>query len=562
LTSVAHDHEVASQPIDSALRMALVALGLLLLAAWFLSLDYRHLIRSDEGRYAEIAREMWVSGDWVTPRYNGLKYFEKPPLHLWMTALSYSLFGLGEWQARLWVALSGALGIGALVLAAKRWHGQQGAWLAGLVLLGTPSWVLSSHFNSLDMGVAAFMTVTLAAFLLAQHPATEAAARRRWMALAWAAMGGAVMSKGLIGIVLPGAALVVYTLLARDWALWGRLEWVRGPAAFLAVTAPWFVLVSLRNPEFAQFFFIHEHFERYTSGVHQRGAPWWYFVPQLAAGFLPWLALLPAMFGVVRADARRRGFRADLFCAVWGATIFIFFSLSGSKLPGYIVPVLPALAWLAARVVAGQPDRAWQRRIVWVGVLTAAGLVASLAIGRVAGTEAYAGYGRWLVAACVVAGLFVALAQWGHRRSVRLASIGSVALGAFAATLIGLLGHETLGRASSGVDLVPAIRAQLKPDMPLYGVRLLDHTLPFYLGRTLTMVEEPDELEFGTQQEPARWVPTLADLRLRWDTATPALALMSAETYEQLRREQWPMTLVARDERRVVVSNRKNGSSP
>ena len=104
-------------------------------AVWFLSLDARHLVPSDEGRYAEIAREMFATGDWVTIRYNGLKYFEKPPFHLWMTALAYHAFGIGEWQARLWAAISGAVGLLITVLAARRWFGARVGLLSGLVLL-------------------------------------------------------------------------------------------------------------------------------------------------------------------------------------------------------------------------------------------------------------------------------------------------------------------------------------------------------------------------------------------------------------------------------------------
>src|SRR5450755_5131294 len=110
----------------------LIVAAAVVACAWFLTLDARHLLRTDEGRYAEIAREMLASGDWVTIRYNGLKYFEKPPFHLWMTALAFHAFGVGDWQARLWVALSGVVGLGMTMLAADRWFGRRAAWLTGL----------------------------------------------------------------------------------------------------------------------------------------------------------------------------------------------------------------------------------------------------------------------------------------------------------------------------------------------------------------------------------------------------------------------------------------------
>ena len=543
---------------------------------WFLSLDARHLLRADEGRYAEIAREMFVSGDWVTIRYNGLKYFEKPPFHLWMTAIAYHLFGVGDWQARLWVALSGAIGTGMTMLAAARWFGRRVGLLTGLVLVATPSWYLAAHFNSLDMGVAAALACTLAGVLLAQHPLADAAQRRRWMWFAWGAMGVAVLTKGLIGIVLPGLVLVCYTLLARDWALWRRLHLLSGAVIALAITAPWFVLVSLRNPEFARFFFIHEHWDRYTSSVHLRSAPWWYFGPQLLAGFLPWLGLLPGMIAAVRRDrepvvtppaaGEATGFRPVVLLAVWVVAIFAFFSASGSKLPGYIAPVFPALGIMAALALARIADAAWNRVLLGTAALAAIGLVASPLLGRSGDARTpsalFQTYALWLAAALATALVGFAVA-WALRHRGRLfASITAYSLTLLVTMTIALIGHETFGRASSGVDLAAAMRAVLTPSMPVYSVRLLDHTVPFYLGRTTIMVEQPDELAFGTRQEPQKWLPTLADFLRVWASGPKALAMMSPDLFAELQRRGVVMHPVGHDERRVVVANFAATSKP
>ncbi len=529
---------------------------------WFWTLDARHLLRPDEGRYAEIAREMFASGDWVTVRYNGLKYFEKPPFHLWMTALAYHAFGVGEWQARLWVGLSGAIGLLMTMLAARRWFGARAGWLAGLVLLATPAWNLGSHFNSLDMGVSGALACMLAAVLLAQHPQATVQARRRWMWLAWVVMGVAVLTKGLIGVVLPGLVLVLYTLLARDWALWRRLYLVSGGLWMLLITVPWFVLVSQRNPEFAQFFFIHEHWERYTSSVHQRGAPVWYFVPQLLVGFFPWLGLLPRMVGVVQPS--EPGFRPALLLWVWVAVIFAFFSLSSSKLPGYILPVYPALAILAALALDKLDARVWSRQVLCILALTLVGLAASPLVGRMAseGTPnaLYRAYAWWVAVACLLATVGLGMAWYLNRKGQLWRSMGAFSLALFAATTVALVGHETLGRSASGVALVGPVQAILTPDMPIYSVRMLDHTLPFYLRRTMIMVESPNlethnELAFGTEQEPDKWLPSIAAFVQAWSAGRPALAIMSSQTYSLLRSQQLPMTLIAQDARRVVVAN-------
>jgi 4-amino-4-deoxy-L-arabinose transferase-like glycosyltransferase len=524
---------------------------------WFGTLGMRHLLSSDEGRYAQIAYEMFATGDWVTPRYQGLKYFEKPPFHLWMTALAYSAWGVGEWQARWWVACSGAIGLLATAWATRRWFGPRAGICAALVLLAAPTWNIGSHFNALDMGVSAALACVLAALVIAQHPEASGQERQRWMWLAWAAMAVAVLTKGLIGIVLPGLALVVYTLVSRQWALWTRLHLVSGTLIFLALAAPWFIVVSLRNPEFPQFFFIHEHWDRYTSTVHSRSAPAWYFLPQWLAGFLPWLPLLPGMVGLLRREAAS-GFRPLLFCAVWALAIFAFFSASGSKLPGYILPIFPALALWAGVALKGLDARALARQVALMLLLAALALVVlvvALALGHGPSNPLTRHYLWWVAAANALAVVGLVISFLLNRRGALLSGITAYALSFFVATTVGVLGHEVLGRSASGADLVPAIQKELKPGMPIYALNLLDHTLPFYLRRTTVMVEGPDELEFGVRQEPQKWLPTMAAFEARWASGEPALAIMRPSTFSSMQSRPITMRVVAQDTRRVVVAN-------
>jgi len=543
----------------------LLPVCLLVLLLWFGTLDLRHLLSSDEGRYAEISREMFASGDWVTIRYNALKYFEKPPFHMWMTALAYGAFGVGDWQARLCVALSGMAGLLVSALAAARWYGARAGVLTALVLVAAPMWSVASHFNSLDMTLSGAMACVLAFMLLAQHPAATPAARRHWMWACWVAMGVAILTKGLVGIALPGLVLVIYTLIARDFGLWKRLHLASGIALMLIVTVPWFWLVSERNPEFLHFFFIHEHWQRYTSTVHSRKGPLWYFVPLLVAGFIPWLGLLPRMWNVMRDDmaiARATGtrpFQPALLLAVWTIAIFVFFSLSGSKLPGYIVPVFPALGMLAGVALLRIQEQAWQRYLKAMLVVMALGLLASPVVATLHSNHTpnadYRVYAVWIAIAFAVmlAGVWLACRLLATRGL--MASVAVYALTLFTGFTGALLGHESIGGPASGAGMVPAIEAVLKDDMPLYGVRMLDHTLPFYLGHPLVMVASADELDFGTQQEPRKWIPTLDAFAARWQAGPPALAVMSADTYLLLASRGVKMTVVADDARRMVVAN-------
>jgi 4-amino-4-deoxy-L-arabinose transferase-like glycosyltransferase len=535
-----------------------LSVAVLVGCAWFLTLDARHLLPSDEGRYAEIAREMLAGGDWVTTRYNGLKYFEKPPLQLWMTALAFDAFGIGEWQARLWTALSGAAGLLASGWAARRWYGPRVGLLTGLVLLSTPAWNIGGHFASLDMGLSGALACVLAGLLIAQHPDATTRERQRWMLVAWAAMALGVLTKGPVAVVLPGATLIVYSAATRDAAIWRRLHFGIGLVVLFAIAEPWFVLVSQRNPEFMRFFFIHEHLQRYLTPIHHREGAWWYFVPQLAIGFLPWLGLSWAMLKAVREEPGGAAFRPARFLGIWAATIFVFFSVSDSKLPGYILPLYPALAILAGRALDRLTARAWRWQVLAALALMLLGVLATFRVARLGDAQTpnalYREFSVWLAAA-VFTGTVGLLLAWAWRDVHPRRSIVAYALAFFALTTIGLRGHESFGRSSSGVDLAMRVAPLLSATMPLYGVRLLDHTLPFYLRHPLTMVETPGELEFGVGREPQKWIPTLAGFVRAWTSGPRALALMSHATYAELHAQNVPMQVVGEDPRRVVVAN-------
>lgn len=269
----------------------MIITAVLAATAWFALLGYRDLIEPDEGRYAEISREMVSTGDWLTPRLNGFKYFEKPALQYWATAAGFELFGIGNTTARLWPALTGFFCALFIWFAGRRLYGPEAGFGALIITLNYPLYVAMGHILTLDMAVSAFMVLGVTSLALAQTLRDQPRRLRNWMLLSWAACGLAVLSKGLIGLVLPGGAVICYSIWQRDWSLWKHLHLGKGLLLFLAITAPWFIAVSLKNPEFAPFFFIHEHFARFTSNVHQRqGAPW-FFVPLLLGGTLPWLAV-------------------------------------------------------------------------------------------------------------------------------------------------------------------------------------------------------------------------------------------------------------------------------
>jgi len=526
-------------------------LWILLAVVWFGTLGYRDLIKTDEGRYAEIAREMAVSGDWLTPRLDDLKYFEKPPLQYWATASAFKIFGTTEWPARLWPALTGFLGVLLAAYAGRRLFGAEVGASAAAILVSTLLYAAIGHFNTLDMGFAFFLELAVFAFIFAQG------GHARWMLVAWAALAFAVLSKGIAAPVLTGATLVLYSLVSRDVSPWRKLRLLPGLTLFLIIAAPWFVAVSVVNPEFPYFFFIHEHFERFLTTVHGRYEPAWYFIPVLIVGALPWTGLV--VHSTLRAWSVKAAapFQPTRFLLLWSVVVFGFFSASGSKLPSYILPIFPALALITA---AGLADLSRKALLTHLASIAAVALAALLLAGRVAGMgegdtagEPAAGYASWLQIAAAIWLVATLAAIILVRRERYHTAILALAFGALVAGSGALLGHQHFGRFMSAKAIAAQIRPQVPAGVPFYSVRTYEQTLPFYLGRTLTLVDYEDELAFGIAQEPEKWVPSMAEFKQRWNSDADAFAVMDQTTYTELNASGLPMTLVARDARRIFV---------
>lgn len=554
---------VADRQLTPFNAFALFLLFIVASLLWFVTLDYRHLIPTDEGRYAQMAREMMVSGDYITPRYNDYKYFEKPPLHIWASAIIFQLFGLGEWQARFWSGLTGYLTILLVGFTATQLFGRVTGYLAALILLSSPMWVVGGHFNALDMGLSAFLNLALCSLLLAQHAYEQQRPRsgRNWMWICWIAMGLATLSKGLIGIVIPGMVLFAYLITRFDWKILGRLHIMSGLLIFLLITAPWFVAVSIQNPEFPHFFFIYEHFERFTATAHGRTAPFYFFLPLVLVGFLPWIPQFFQSAWQTINQYRIGSFSSAWMLWAWFAVILIFFSISRSKLPGYIMPVFPALAILAAKSITDYLDsrhylsNPWRFQTLFFVLLGITGYFFLSEVGRNGQpdeVEAYQAYTIWIVVAlgCLV---FFSFTAYVLAKRNALLSLALFAFGFFLTATIAGTGHETLGRAVSGYDLAQKVKSHIPSDAKIYSVRLLDHTVPFYLERNTIMVEFTDELTFGAKQEPQKWVPTLADFVTLWNQDPKAVAIMRPGQYEELKGLGVPMEEIGRDSRRVIV---------
>jgi 4-amino-4-deoxy-L-arabinose transferase-like glycosyltransferase len=529
--------------------------ALYLLAAFFILfslmvLNVRTLVPPDEGRYAEMAREMLLSGDWVTTRLNGIKYFEKPPLHTWMSAIAFGLFGLGEWQARLWNGVCGIGGVLVVGYTGQRVFGGRAGLYGAMVLASMLFWAAASQFNSLDLPVATTMTLALCALLIAQQDDADVAQRRRWMLLCWAAMALSLLAKGLIGIVLPGGVLLVYALASGDRGIWRRLHPVAGLALFLLLSLPWFLLVAARNPEQPQFFFIHEHWDRFFLKTHHREGPWYYFLVLLVPATMPWLLTLPASLAAARTRVAGR-FQAPLLLLVWTAFILLFFSYSSSKLPGYMLPVFPAMALLAGVYLERASRKA---ALLPAGLLIVVGVAGLACMPWITVVDKL-----WLgvgFAAAILCGAAAWLAEW---RGQRAGMVLLAALGGWMLTQLSMASYEPAGRHQAGRDAALSIRAELKPDTPVYSVGTYEQSMTFYMRHIVIPVHYTGELEFGLQQESWRGVTSMDEFYGRWllsaGRGVPQYAIVREDLYGVMRLRGLPMIERARGDGVVVVTS-------
>ena len=324
-----------------------MALGLICLVLLFANLGGAALFEPDEVRNAEKAREILLLNDWVTPHENFVPVLDKPMFFYWLVAISFKLFGVSEWSARLPSALA-ALGCLLLVFrfADKRWGRWVALWSA-LILATSVEFFLLARLVIIEMSLTLFISLTLCAFYSAVHTEDERT-RRLQCLMMYLALSAATLNKGLVGLILPGMVCFFYLLITRQWSALSKLYLLPGTLGYLALVVPWYLWAEARNPGYLRYYFWDEHFIRYFTDEFNRSKDWYYFSGVLALGFVPWSALLPF--------AAHRLWRnlddGNLFLGLWVVLPMVFFSASKSQLPHYILPIFPALAVLTGRTIA------------------------------------------------------------------------------------------------------------------------------------------------------------------------------------------------------------------
>jgi len=537
---------------QGSLRRDLAILALAFGALFFQFLGRLPLIDPDEGRYIEIPREMLERGDFVTPTLNYVKYFEKPPLHYWLNALSLSVFGENEFAARFAGTLCGLLTVLLTYYLARRLFDRRTALCSATILGTAGGFLLQSRINFTDMTLTFCLSTAFAFFLLAERDGAEHRGRDYYLFYAFMAL--AVLAKGLIGIVLPGGVILFYLVLTRRWRTLREMRLLSGGALFLAICAPWFVLVSLRNPEFPYFFFIHEHFQRFLTNVHNRYQPPWFFIPVLAGTMLPWSLFIPA---ALRKGWRERGSREILFLLLWAGVIFAFFSKSSSKLIPYILPVFPPLALLMgkwfAETFSTRPLRLWG---------TATGLLLLLCGSVVAGYPLLTTDALLTVRdGALVGGLLIGegvVALIAARKGESLTLCGSLAL---TATIFALFGppvvYQRVEVDVSAKELARVINQQAGKEARVASFDAYQQGIPFYTHRRVIVVGNPDELEFGSKQgDHSAWFMDRPSFLKLWEGPDTLFTVVKKRDLPALEASTVAPRLVATAGNRLLVCNK------
>ncbi len=576
--SQTRDSASANPPFWRRTPLVLAALlgASLLLLLW--QLGAYGLIDVDEGRYAEVPREMFISGDWLTPRLNYINFFDKPPLLYWGIALSYAAFGVSEWAARFVPALSALVGIVAAYGLGRRMFGPRAGWSSGLILLTCLMWTVMARVVLTDMVVSSLVFCALALWWLA---ISDDSPKRRtgYLALFWVSLGLGTLAKGPVAPVLCGGALFFYLLICKRWSDLKKMGWIWGLPLFIAVAAPWYSAIAARHPEFNNAFWFEQNFARFTGAAgkvdHVEGPlflfqylplvvfPWSVFaLPALFALFAGWKTLWPA---------RTQKQRAAMFLLGAFAFVMLFFSASESKLITYILPVVPPFAILLAAY--------FDRLLNAPKLPTFAGICG----GIFAAVLIIGGVVAWFVAPAkldplgandlVARGAALALLAWGlalafavYKRSAG-GLIGATAGGYALCFMVGITLVAEIAPGITTAPLVAQIKAGLGPETEILAIGF-SQSLPFYTGKRMRVMGTPDELRHAKaylpKAERERWFFQIApDLRRLMLTDTPTYCVIRRNKflgYEQraalaLLDAPGQIFEVASNDRFVIIAN-------
>lgn len=512
---------------------------LVLGSLFFILLGTRPLFVPDEGRYAEIAREMVASGNYVTPYLDGIKYFEKPILFYWLAAAAIKTAGLNLWALRSINAFIGLFGCLFTYFTVRKLYDRKTGLLAALILGTSALYFVMVHMISLDLPVTVFLAASLYTFLLGCRE--PLGLKRRLYLFATAAFAAlAVLTKGLIGIVFPAMIIGVWIAILGDWQLLKRIYLPSCLLIFLLIAAPWHVIVGQHNPEFFYFYFIEQHFLRYATVDVGHYQPVWFFIPNLLIGFFPWMVFLPQTIAKTFPPSwkHRQEYKTEIFFLLWVVLIFAFFSFSKSKLIPYILPLFPPLAILTARYLQIAIDQNKYRLGVKIGyillvifaMLIAFGLCLFPHYASVPDPKTARIY-LCLAALIVMIGSVIGCI-YSYRNLAK--AIGITVATSWLFFLLILAAIPSVDNRTIQ-PFAKVLKPILKPGDEVVAFNQYYQDLPFYLEQRVSILNWRNELSFGMQyQDTHDWLLDDNTFWTRWHSPRRVFIVMDLERFHQL----------------------------
>jgi 4-amino-4-deoxy-L-arabinose transferase-like glycosyltransferase len=460
---------------------------------FFFGLNYFGLVGADEPRYAQIAREMLARHDWITPILGGQPWLEKPVLYYWQAMLSYSLFGVSDWAARIPSALDATLMVIAAYLFLRRLR--PGFHLDGALMIAASAAVVGfARAAATDMPLAASFTVAMLAWF-----AWFETGARLYLAPFYVFLAFGALAKGPVALLLAGLVILVFLLLQRNLRLLVRLLWIPGVLLFCAVALPWYVMVQLRNPEFFRVFILEHNLARFGTGLYHHQQPFWYFVPVILLALVPWTVfVIQSLLDAARlwwSEGRKNDALDPLtvFLVTWLIVPVVFFSFSQSKLPGYILPAVPAGILLVAEYVRTHVDENVRPPLLAVilhSLIAAAPVLPALMINRLLtyqhgdlGTPVLVSTG--LAVALALAIFFTLRSRYGLR-TLRLATLVPVV---FVVAAILKLGGPAMDSHLSARVLsseIAGVERNFLPAAVFQVPREIEYGLAFYRNQVIS----------------------------------------------------------------------------
>jgi 4-amino-4-deoxy-L-arabinose transferase-like glycosyltransferase len=521
-------------------------------------LGTRSLGVPDEARYVEIPREMLTSNDFITPHLNAIKYLEKPPLFYWLQAGAIKLFGYHLFSYRLVTALLAVLGCIITYLAGRSLYDRKTGLYASFILASCLMYYCMAHYITLDMAVTVGLSATLFTAIAAMQ-SPPGPRRRKLFLIMYFCAALALLTKGLIAIVLPGMVIVAWLILLREWQQLKHGYWFAGLTLFLLVALPWHILMQWQNPEFFHYYVIEQHFLRYATLQAAHYQPLWWFLPITLLGLYPWsLSLLSALYHQLwQGRFTLMQDKTTVFLWLWFILILAFYSFSNSKLIPYVLPIMPAAAVLIARELA-QRQQSTSHWLVVPSLLAflfgcALLLLASLWPQKIPLQLSSAMAYRFAALLLCTA---LSTAYFYLRGNIKW-QVYSVAL-AHSILFAVILATLPMFDDRSIKPLADVIKATSTKDRMLVSYNHYFQDLPVYLHSRIYVVNAREELADGMKYQDTRaWMLNDVDLVQHWQTDKHIFLVVHKLDLQQLQRlKLQPLYVIAQTRRDLLLSNR------